>query len=257
MGGRWSRLSAPSKPAAQQADLRKLWQLLTRELTLPSHAEFAGATPGAGASDPDEPLLPWAVFQDLFSDEWNGPIVKRVFDVLDYTRRGAISADEFVVGLHPLTPAGRISDRLRFVFRCLDLDDSQSISREELLVWLRVCASSDAVREQMPFTPEQLEQARPNAPHDMARRGARARATREHSRAQVATATFADAQLDESGELRWEGFARLIQGRPRLAERMACRRAAWPRAREGPRPRPPQPAAFEALSGPCACAASA
>lgn len=161
MGGRWSRLSAPSKPAAQQADLRKLWQLLTRELTLPSHAEFAGATPGAGASDPDEPLLPWAVFQDLFSDEWNGPIVKRVFDVLDYTRRGAISADEFVVGLHPLTPAGRISDRLRFVFRCLDLDDSQSISREELLVWLRVCASSDAVREQMPFTPEQLEQARP------------------------------------------------------------------------------------------------
>jgi len=176
---------------AEDAELHKLWQLITRDLPPPEQ-------PPLWAPEPDEPLLTWGEYQLVFGTAGpSGPVVKRIFDMLDCERRGAISREEFVRGLSPLVSArAPVAEKLRFVFRCLDLDDSQSISREELLIHLHAHTSRASARGRMAsFAPEQLE------------------AVVEH--------TFAGAQLDGTGQLRWEGFTALLQGRPLLLEQLA------------------------------------
>jgi Ca2+-binding EF-hand superfamily protein len=185
------RQPAPPPPDDDHADLHKLWQLVCRDLPPPER-------PPIWAPRLDEALLTWGEFQLVFSTAGpSGPIVKRIFDMLDSDRRGAISRDEFVRGLLPLTSArAPVAEKLRFVFRCLDLDDSQSISREELLVHLHAHISRAGARGRMAaLAPAQLEA--------------------------VVAHTFDGAQLDGSGQLGWDGFIALLQKRPLLLEQLA------------------------------------
>ena len=84
---------------AEHADLHKLWQLMTRDLPPPER-------PPIWALEPEEPLLTWGEFQLVLGTAGpSGPVVKRIFDMLDCERRGAITREEFVRGLSPLALA--------------------------------------------------------------------------------------------------------------------------------------------------------
>ena len=50
-----------------------------------------------------------------------------------------------------------LDDRLRFLFRCFDLDGSGSVSREDLLVHLHLYTTQGLYADDCAMTSEQLE----------------------------------------------------------------------------------------------------
>jgi len=144
--------------------------------------------------------LTWASFQLAFGCGWNAMLVKRIFDILDSDGSGTVSCEQFVEGLIPLVTApnaSHIDEKLFFLFRCLDLDGSGGISREELLICLHLFISQEEVRAEMTLSLAELDR--------------------------VAVATLRMLQLDESGLIRWADFRRMLASRPGLAERMIAR----------------------------------
>jgi len=122
-------------------------------------------------------------------------VVKRIFDILDVEGHGAVTRAEFVDGLIHLACVRTAElDRLRFIFRCFDLDGSDAISRDELLVYLHLYTSQDADTQ---LSCPQLER--------------------------VVETTFALVNLmDEKSHMGWKEFLRLVSLRPGLIERIVA-----------------------------------
>jgi Ca2+-binding EF-hand superfamily protein len=182
MGNESSRTSAEIDPQAL-AELRRLWAVLMHSCPV-DHA--------------DEEHLPEAAFQLALTCGLNGPIVKRIFDMLDVERRGALTCDEFAVGLLPLaSPRWPEADKLRFLFRCYNLDGSGGISREDLTVHLLIASMRDDPLSDLRLSVTQAEA--------------------------VVDATFASVGCDGCKRLGWADFKRLLRARPRLVERSLAR----------------------------------
>jgi len=116
-------------------------------------------------------------------------IIKRVFDIMDTDGDGVISFEDFARGLFPLASSqAGLDDKLHFLFQCLDLDGSEAISREDLLVHLHMYMGQSLCEEDCTFSTEQLEQ--------------------------VISATFDAAELDSSGHIGKHGFIRLLRKQP-------------------------------------------
>lgn len=182
MGNGASRAPAEIDPHAL-ADLRRLWAVLMHSCPV----DYA-----------NDEHLPEAAFQLAFTCWHNGAIVKRIFDMLDVERRGALTCDEFAVGLLPLASARwPEADKLRFLFRCYNLDGSGSISREDLTIHVLIASMRDGPFSDLGLSVEQAEAA--------------------------VEATFASAGCDHCKRLGWAEFRRLLRARPRLVERSLAR----------------------------------
>jgi Ca2+-binding EF-hand superfamily protein len=165
------------------ADLRRLWAVLMHSCPV----DYA-----------NDEHLPEAAFQLAFTCGNNGAIVKRIFDMLDVERRSALTCDEFAVGLLPLASARwPEADKLRFLFRCYNLDGFGNISREDLTVHVLIASMRDSPFSDLALSVEQAEAA--------------------------VEATFASVGCDRSKRLGWAEFRRLLSARPRLVERSLTR----------------------------------
>jgi len=178
MGGALSRGKAAADPEVL-ADLRRLWHMLMH---------------GCPSDHADQLFLPEAAFQHALTSGRNGVIVKRVFDMLDIARRGAVTCDEFACGLLPLaSPRVPETERLRFLFRCYNLDGSGHITREDLMMHVLV----STLHSDLSLRVEEAEA--------------------------VVAATFASVGCAGSQHLGWAEFKRLLRARPRLIERSLAR----------------------------------
>lgn len=154
-------------------------------LTLFALCRLFNSDPSSGSPD-----LDWAGFQYAFGTSSNAPLIKRIFDLIDCDRSGAVSADAFVRGLFPLySRRASIAMKMHSLFSCFDLDGSGSISREDLLVAL--CGS---LQQQCPLSLEQLEQ--------------------------VISHTFIEMDVDVDGAINWQDFSAYFNRRPAALHKM-------------------------------------
>jgi len=145
-----------------------------------------------------EDLLPEAAFQLAFTSGRNGAIVKRVFDMIDTDRRGALTREEFALGLLPLASSScSEGERTRFLFRCFNLDGAGGISREDLTIHTLLASARDGLDSDLALTVEQAE-------------------------AIVAT-TFASIGCEGKQRIGWTEFQSLLGARPRLLQRCLLR----------------------------------
>lgn len=217
-------------------DLRVLWHLIVQQqrgLMPPTHGADAIA-------------LECAELMLVFTTRmpWQPMLAKRIVDLLDRDRDGRIREDDFVAGLLPLACAGSSGSgsseravRLEFLFRCLDLEDVGTISRESLLVYLHLAAM-----QQCPLTPQPPQPPQLRRPPSLQQQGqqhrqeeveqhqtekrkddggkehpldntrpARAQRSIELERLeQLVEATFAGASLDGHGRISYEAFTTLL-----------------------------------------------
>jgi len=138
-------------PTAEEAsDLGVLWHML--------HLHLHPNWPHSNDESHDMRQLTRAEFQFAFGLGWNAAIIKRIFDMLDEDKDDLISLDDFAIGLFPLASIrATLDDRLRFLFRCFDLDGSGAVSQEDLLVHLHLYATQGLYADDCAMTPEQLE----------------------------------------------------------------------------------------------------
>uniref|UniRef100_A0A7S0ILG9 EF-hand domain-containing protein n=1 Tax=Calcidiscus leptoporus TaxID=127549 RepID=A0A7S0ILG9_9EUKA len=131
--------------------------------------------------------LSWGCFQQAFGSQWNAPIVKRVFDLMQPDERGSVSFDAFQRVLAPVCSVrAPLGAKLLFAFQCLDLDGSEGISHSELHFALRLALANTAA------VPERLLE-------------------------QVLDHTFGTFELDSAGEISWRAFERYYSKRPQQA----------------------------------------
>ena len=112
-------------------------------------------------------------------------IAHRLFDVIGHTETGTVTCDQFVRGLIPLACPNHLPvEATQLLFQCYDLDDSGSISREEVLVHLYLLLLRSNAGEYLALSPQQLEH--------------------------LVAATFKTASLNEQGEISHNEFAGLL-----------------------------------------------
>lgn len=171
-----SRTPLPKTYSAERDDLRALFNL---------------AVSDCGGAEPDA-FLGWGDFQAAFGVECNAPLIKRIFDLLDPDGDGSISFDCFADGLYPLYSQHATQyDRLMFLFRCFDLDGSDTISKSELLTALERTLSQHGI-------PSELHE-------------------------QVVSDTFLLFGAEGDEEISWELFEAYYSSRPEEAKSLARR----------------------------------
>ncbi|XP_003387288.1 PREDICTED: calcineurin subunit B type 1-like [Amphimedon queenslandica] len=77
------------------------------------------------------------------------PLVKRVIDILDTDRNGAIDFQEFIEGVSQFSVQGETDKKLKFAFKIYDIDQDGFISNGELFQVLKTMVGSNLTDKQL------------------------------------------------------------------------------------------------------------